>query len=106
MRFISLDTAHGLLVWAVGAVIGVALLASAATSLVGGSAQVAAAGGGALAERGDTGSSYFVDTLFRSTKPETADARPLPTAEVEREFWPSACATAECRRTTKPIWRS
>ena len=80
------DTAHGFLVWAVGLVIGAALLGSAAKSLVGAAAEVggsavatavtatAAAGGGAAAGnalqgRGATdGNAYFVDTLFRNDR--------------------------------------
>jgi hypothetical protein len=79
------DTAHGLIVWAVGAVIGVSLLTSAAMSLVSGGAQVAAASGIATAattnERVHSGG-YFVDMLFRSTKPDTMPSLPQPTAEV------------------------
>jgi hypothetical protein len=47
------DTAHGFLVWAVGLVITVSLLATAATSLAGGAAQRSASGttvGGAASE--------------------------------------------------------
>jgi hypothetical protein len=81
------DTAHGFLVWAVGLVIGAALLGSAAKSLVGTAAEVgagaaataatatAAVGGGAAANamqggglgRAD-GNAYFVDTLFRNDR--------------------------------------
>src|SRR5450759_3363936 len=71
------DTAHGFLVWAVGLVITASFLASAATSMVGGAAQLRAtslstAGGdemgtGVLADGRDLDpNEYFVDTLFRS----------------------------------------
>src|ERR1700687_1436084 len=58
------DTAHGFLVWAVGLVITAAFLASAATSLVGGVAQV-----GATALSAGDPNAYFVDSLFRSDNP-------------------------------------
>jgi hypothetical protein len=81
------DTAHGLLVWAVGLVITASLLASAATSMLGGSAQAGAtalstAGGpgmatGVQAEGGSLDpNEYFVDALFRSDRhgPDRSDA--------------------------------
>jgi len=68
------DTAHGFLVWAVGLVITAAFLASAATSLVGGGAQVGAitSGKAIMTQTGGQASDpneYFVDTLFRSVRP-------------------------------------
>jgi hypothetical protein len=68
------DTAHGLLVWAVGAVITAGLLASAATSIAG---RAASAGAGASAmmtgNQGDAQvagpHAYYVDGLFRSDRP-------------------------------------
>ena len=71
------DTANGFLAWAVALVIGVTLLASAATSMVGRVAQL-----GALSETAGTATSatdpsgYFVDTLFRSDRlgPESKDS--------------------------------
>jgi hypothetical protein len=62
------DTAHGFLVWAVGLVITVSLLATAATSLAG-EPQRSAAGstGAAVPTEGMLNpNSYFVDTLLRS----------------------------------------
>jgi hypothetical protein len=77
------DTAHGLIVWAVGAVISISLLASAATSLASGGAQMATASGiAAAASDQDRGGGYFVDMLFRSSNPEAVSSRPLPAAEV------------------------
>jgi hypothetical protein len=58
------DTAHGFLVWAVGLVITAAFLASAATSMVGGVAQM-----GATAVSAVDPNAYFVDALFRSDSP-------------------------------------
>ena len=75
------DTAHGFLVWAVGLVITAAFLASAATSMVGGQAQLGAiTSGKATSAQSDGQASdpneYFVDTLFRSDRPasEPTDA--------------------------------
>jgi hypothetical protein len=61
------DTAHGLLVWAVGLVITASLLATAATSL---------AGGQKTNGRGDTSTAndYFVDSLLRSNNAAATDA--------------------------------
>ena len=69
------DTAHGLLAWAVAAVIGAAVLASAVSSLLGGGAHVA----GTIASGAAEGASqpavqenplaYYVDSLFRSDHP-------------------------------------
>ncbi len=91
------DTAHGFLVWAVGLVITASFLASAATSLVGGTGQVRAtsfstAGGAEMAtdlaaDGQDLGpNEYFMDNLFRSDhrSPDRNDA-PLR-AEAARIF--------------------
>lgn len=68
------DTAHGLLVWAVGLVITAGFLASAATSVIGGTAQVSAtaaqASGPSQAGAGQGG--YFVDALLRPGNPNPA----------------------------------
>lgn len=58
------DTAHGFLVWAVGLVITAAFLASAASSVVGGAAQMAA-----TASSVADPNAYYVDSLFRSGTP-------------------------------------
>src|ERR1700674_863679 len=71
------DTAHGFLVWAVGLVVTASFLASAATSMVGGTGQVRATSvstaGGAemvtdLPAHGENldPNEYFIDTVFRS----------------------------------------
>src|ERR1700676_5546261 len=69
------DTAHGFLVWAVGLVITVAFLASAAAS-VGRSARrgaVAGEGPRVAASRGTFGpNEYFVDSLLRTSSPSAA----------------------------------
>jgi hypothetical protein len=78
------DAAHGLLVWAVGAVIAAALLASAASSAVSGAAKLAGAAleavgsatgqaaGQAASTMGDP-TAYFSDMLWRSDKPAQGD---------------------------------
>ncbi len=81
------DTAHGFLSWALGAIFGVALLASAtgavvgaAGSAVGGAAKVAGHGAMAAGEHGDQIGGWMdehglsVDSLMRTNK---VDARPL-----------------------------
>src|ERR1035437_2623896 len=75
------DTANGFLVWAVGLVITAAFLASAATSMVGGGAQLGAiTSGKASSNQADGQASdpneYFINTLFRSDRPvpESNDA--------------------------------
>ncbi len=70
------DTAHGFLVWSVGLVVTAAFLASAAMSILGGTAR-APVQGAAMSQRAmgmtspsnlDT-SNYFVDTMLRSDHP-------------------------------------
>ena len=72
------DTAHGLLTWALATIVGAVLLASAASSVIGGGTRAAATVAGGAAQ-GATGlasaaassiSGYDVDTLFRSDKPD------------------------------------
>jgi hypothetical protein len=73
------DTAHGFLAWAVAAVIGAAVLASAVSSLLSGGAHL----GGTMASGAAEDASqavqenplaYYVDSLFRSDRPD-ANAR-------------------------------
>ena len=88
------DTAHGLVVWALGAVISAALIASAATSAVSGAAHLAGAatqavgtatgqavGQAASAMSDPTG--YFSDMLWRSDHPGQGD-QAAATAEAGR----------------------
>jgi len=60
------DTAHGLLVWAVGLVITAAFLASAAATMVGGSPSSTPTTGDRAASRSVGSNDYFVDSLLRS----------------------------------------
>jgi hypothetical protein len=76
------DTAHGFLVWAVGLVITASLLASAASTLVGGVAKAGAAavGGAGDVRAGLNGvSNYFADTLLRPDRRSDGSAA-APTA--------------------------
>lgn len=67
------DTANGFLAWAVALVISVTFLASAAASMVGDATQLrSSAGNGAVTSVIDP-NAYFVDTLFRSDRPEAAN---------------------------------
>jgi hypothetical protein len=76
------DTAHGVLAWAVAAVITAAVLASAASSLIGGVARGAttvaasavqgAAQGATQGGEGADPTGYLVDSLFRRPQPEAS----------------------------------
>jgi hypothetical protein len=83
------DTAHGFLVWAVGLVIAAALLASTATSLVGGAERAAGAANGSESLRFSDGfgaSSYVVDKLFRTTRVSTENENAGARGQVLRIF--------------------
>jgi hypothetical protein len=81
------DTANGFLAWATASVVGAAFLASAASTVVSGTANMvagAASGAGHVAAQAATGSggtsadptAYFVDNLFRTDHPGSdGDAR-------------------------------
>jgi hypothetical protein len=79
------DTAHGLLTWALAAVVGATLLASTISSAMGNGARAAIGGGIA-----STPDPYDVDALFRSARPAPNDsgANPIagfnPSAEASR----------------------
>lgn len=78
------DTAHGILAWAVAAVFSAAVLVTAASALVGSAATFGSDGAqGAAQNPAITPSSYTVDTLFRSDKPDAA-ATPDVRAEASR----------------------
>jgi len=81
------DTAHGVLAWAVAAVVSAAVLAGAASALVGGAAQGIATGAaqGAAQNSGVSGSTgYFVDTMFRTDRTDAGASSPDPRPEVTR----------------------
>lgn len=95
------DTAHGFLAWAVGSIVGAVMLASTASALISGTAQIGASAASSLgsavsgaasqaANRVDGDmirnldpSAYLTDTLFRSERPAAGDAAPAR-AEVAR----------------------
>jgi hypothetical protein len=72
------DTAHGFIAWAFASVRGAILLASPASSLLGGAASGASQGAASMASRGSPMDGY-VDTLMRS------DAPAAPNAENSRD---------------------
>jgi hypothetical protein len=74
------DTANGFLVWAVGVVITVTFLASAAATMVGGNGQETAT------KTAVDPNAYFVDSLFRSDPPKSDVADFAGRAEAERIF--------------------
>jgi hypothetical protein len=95
------DTAHGLLVWAVGAVVSALVLSSAASSVASG---IARAGAGAVqvaasvageatsqvagqaASNMTNPTAYFTDMLFRTDQPAAASTAPAPQGEMGRIF--------------------
>lgn len=79
------DTAHGLVTWAVGVVITVSLLATAATTMVGGTVNAGEDGKTATASVHEP-DAYFVDRLFRTDHPGTGDRDLLQQAEASRIF--------------------
>jgi hypothetical protein len=92
------DTAHGLLVWGVGAVISAMLLSSAVSSAVSGASRLgetAAQAVGSAASlpaaqlTGQTASNsdaYFTDMLFRTDHPSTSVDQNASQAEIGRIF--------------------
>ena len=92
------DTAHGLIVWGVGAIVTAYLLTSGAASVVSGAAHAGgsaieaagtAVGGPAAQATGQAASSegstaYFTDMLFRTDHPDTSGDPAAARAEVGR----------------------
>jgi hypothetical protein len=78
------DTAHGLLVWAVGMVITAGFLASAAASFAGGERTATGFNAGQNASL-DT-NAYFVDKLLRGNGPTTGTTDASERTEVSRTF--------------------
>jgi len=74
------DTLHGLMAWAFATVILATALASAATTMVSSISQGASGNPALVPDR----TSYYVDTLFRSTQPATQADQSGQTAEVGR----------------------
>jgi len=76
------DTAHGLLVWAVGAVLTAVLLALAAASVVSGAAHLVGTAAETAAVTGDAASvanptDYFADVMLRTDHPPIGDQTPI-----------------------------
>jgi hypothetical protein len=80
------DTAHGVLAWAVAAVVSAAVLAGAASVLTGSAATMAsgAAEGAARNNAATSPSPYIVDTLFRTDRTEASAAGQDPRPEATR----------------------
>jgi hypothetical protein len=79
------DTSHGFLAWAFASVIGAVLLATPATSLLGGAVSGAAQGAASSAQSGPMDG--YVDTLLRSDAPAAQQASPAESrGELVRLF--------------------
>lgn len=74
------DTAHGFMTWAFATVISAAVLASAATTMLGGAAQGIASNPGVVPDR----NAYYVDSLFRADRPAAPADRATANAEAGR----------------------
>jgi hypothetical protein len=72
------DTAHGIIAWGVAVVVSAALLASAATALIGGTAASATTG------KTTDPTAYVADTLYRPAKPDAAPVSADLRAEASR----------------------
>jgi hypothetical protein len=83
------DTAHGLLVWAVGVVLTAAFLTSAATSLAGRPSQDGANRAGTTSgadEAIPNANAYFIDTMFRGSGSASDRSDVSGRSEAERIF--------------------
>src|ERR1700722_2040260 len=79
------DTAHGFLTWSVAALLGVFIVASAATSTIGTATRAAGTmASGAAQGAGSAARAYDVDSLFRGQKPELASTNQQTQAEATR----------------------
>ena len=77
------DTAHGLLVWAVGVVVTASVLTSAALSFAGSANSTSAAGNRSEGLATET-TKYLVDKLFRSERASSANDMATVKGEAER----------------------
>jgi len=79
------DGSHGLLVWAVGTLVGALMLAGGVMGAAQTTVQAAGAAAGTVAEEGsDAFSGYLSDTLFRAEQPATSPAAQRSREEVGR----------------------
>src|ERR1700676_4330537 len=76
------DTAHGFIAWAFASVLGAALLATPASSLIGGTASGVARGATTTASQAGPMDGY-VDTLLRSNAPAAPNAGNAPDSRGE-----------------------
>lgn len=96
------DTAHGFVTWAFASVLGAVLLASPASSLIGGAAS--GAGQAAASAAGQAGPmDGYVDTLLRTDTPATAPAgsAEAPRGELNRLFTSSFRGGGELKPADK-----
>jgi hypothetical protein len=92
------DTAHGFLAWALASVLGAILLASAATSLIGGATSGAVQAVGASQTAGPM--DVYVDTLLRPNNPTADNTANANSGETRREL--VRLFTADFRNGAEP----
>jgi hypothetical protein len=92
------DTAHGFLAWALASVLGAILLASAATSLIGGATSGAVQAAGASQTAGPI--DVYVDTLLRPNNPTADNTANANSGETRREL--VRLFTADFRNGAEP----
>ena len=95
------DGSHGLLVWAVGIVLGALLAISTASSLVGAATGVAATGAAAASSTGD----LVTDRLLRSDKPPAQPITGETRAEIGRLSRRSGDFAGRCSGRQNCNWR-
>jgi hypothetical protein len=77
------DTAHGFIAWAFASVLGAVLLASPASSLVGGGASAVTQGAAGAASQSSTPVDGYVDALLRAEAPASQNAGNLSDSRGE-----------------------
>jgi hypothetical protein len=92
------DTAHGFLAWALASVLGAILLASAATSLIGGATSGAVPAVSTSQTAGPM--DIYVDTLLRPNNPTADNAANANSGETRREL--ARMLTADFRNGAEP----
>ncbi|GIQ75094.1 hypothetical protein ACVIGA_006185 [Bradyrhizobium sp. USDA 3240] len=94
------DTAHGFIAWALASVVGVILLATPATSLIGGGLGAAGQGAASFANRSGPMDGY-VDTLLRPNTPSAQATANDSRLEMLRLFTSSFQAGGEMKATDR-----
>src|ERR1700737_843814 len=92
------DTAHGFLAWALASVLGAILLASAATTLIGGATSGAVQAASASQTAGPM--DLYVDTLLRPNNPTADNTANANSGETRREL--ARLFTADFRNGAEP----